>query len=149
MVHPLLKSLTSVLNSLNIVPCHFISDNSASAQNMVGCQTSYYPYYPYYFSESLYQYTYKNLEWIFMNVDKCIHQWTGSVSVQGLYSLRRLTAKSREIWKPRDWMLWWSYRSDNWQVPWQRCCRCACQISCDWRSLNPKLAASRRHEILR
>ena len=40
-----------------------------------------------------------------------------------------LTAKSREVSKPRDWMLQWSYRSEIWQAPRQQRCRGTCQIS--------------------
>ena len=43
--------------------------------------------------------------------------------------VRRLTAKSREVLWPREWMLYWSYRSEIWQAFRQRCCRGAYQIS--------------------
>ena len=43
--------------------------------------------------------------------------------------VRRLTTKSREVSKPRVWMLWWSYRSVIWQTSRERCCRGTCQIS--------------------
>ena len=39
------------------------------------------------------------------------------------------TARSREVSKPRDSGLNFSNRSEIWQVPRQRCCRGACQIS--------------------
>ena len=45
------------------------------------------------------------------------------------YAVRRLLAKSREVLKPRDWMLSWSYRSDIWQASQQRCCRGACHYN--------------------
>ena len=41
----------------------------------------------------------------------------------------RLTARSREVSKPRDSGLNFSNRSEIWQVPRQHCCRGACQIS--------------------
>ena len=44
-------------------------------------------------------------------------------------AVRCLTAKSREVSKPRDWVFWLSHRSEIWQAPRQRCCRGACQIS--------------------
>ena len=44
-------------------------------------------------------------------------------------AVRRLTARSREVSKPRDSGLNFSNRSEIWQVPRQRCCRGACQIS--------------------
>ena len=44
-------------------------------------------------------------------------------------AVRRLIAKTREVSRPRYWMLWWSYRSEIWQASRQRCRRCACQIS--------------------
>ena len=45
----------------------------------------------------------------------------------------RLTARSREVSKPRDSCLDFSNRSEIWQAPRQQCCRDACQISerCD------------------
>ena len=48
-----------------------------------------------------------------------------------LYSLsgQRSHGRSREVSKPKDWMLQWSHRSENWQASRQRCCRVACQIS--------------------
>ena len=46
------------------------------------------------------------------------------------YADGRFTPKSRGVSKPRDWMLWWSDRSELWQASrQQRCCRGACQIS--------------------
>ena len=45
------------------------------------------------------------------------------------WAVRRFTTKSREVSKPRDWMLWWSYRYEIWQASRQRGCWCACQIS--------------------
>ena len=44
-------------------------------------------------------------------------------------AVRRLTARSREVSKPRDSGLNFSNRSEIWQVPRQRYCRGACQIS--------------------
>ena len=46
-------------------------------------------------------------------------------------AVRYLTAKSREVSKPRNWMLWWLYHSDIWQASRQHCCQGACQIS-EW-----------------
>ena len=49
---------------------------------------------------------------------------------QGIYSLTgHLTARSREVSKPRDSSLDFSNRSDLWQTPRQRRCRDACEIS--------------------
>ena len=54
----------------------------------------------------------------------------GPLSWASIHSaVRRLTAKSREVSKPRDWMLQWSYRSEIWQAPRQQLCRGTCQIS--------------------
>ena len=53
----------------------------------------------------------------------------GLYSLSGKTSVRRLTARSREVSKPRDSSLNFSIRSEIWQVPRQRCCRGACQIS--------------------
>ena len=44
-------------------------------------------------------------------------------------AVRRLTARSRKVSKQRDSGLNFSNRSEIWQVPRQRCCRGACQIS--------------------
>ena len=44
-------------------------------------------------------------------------------------AVKRLADKSREVSKPRDWVLQYLYRSDIWQASRQRCCQCACQIS--------------------
>ena len=54
-----------------------------------------------------------------------------SVIRQSLYSLsgKSLTAKSRKVSKPRDWMLQLGHCSDIWRTSWRHCCRCACQIS--------------------
>ena len=57
--------------------------------------------------------------------------WSRPVRILGLYSLRHLTAKSREVSKPQDWMLQWLYRFEIWQVSRQQCCRGACQFS-EW-----------------
>ena len=59
---------------------------------------------------------------------------------------RRLTVRSREASKPRDWMFQWSHRSGIRRASRQRCCRGACQISRDWKS---NLTASRLLEVLR
>ena len=40
----------------------------------------------------------------------------------GIYSLN-------EVSKPRDWMLWWLYRSEFSQASRRHCCRGECQIS--------------------
>ena len=58
-------------------------------------------------------------------------RWTtmSILPIQGLYSLRRLTAKSREVSRPRGWVLWGSCRFEIWRASRQRCCRGACQIS--------------------
>ena len=47
--------------------------------------------------------------------------------------IRRLIVKSRKDLKPWDLYLELYHRSQTWQVPRQKCCRCACQISkwCD------------------
>ena len=45
------------------------------------------------------------------------------------YAQRRLTTKSHEDSKPRDWMLWRSYRPETWEASRQHFCRDVCQIS--------------------
>ena len=45
--------------------------------------------------------------------------------------VRLLTAKSHEVAKPQDWMLWWFYHYEIWQASQQQCCWDACQIS-EW-----------------
>ena len=60
-----------------------------------------------------------------------------------------LPARSRVVSKGRDWVLWWSHLSEIWQAPRQCCCRCACKLQSDWKSINTNLAASSLHEILR
>ena len=47
--------------------------------------------------------------------------------------IRRLIVKSRKDLKPWDLYLELYHRPQTWQVPRQKCCRCACQISkwCD------------------
>ena len=62
------------------------------------------------------------------------------------YTIRRLTARSRKVSKPRDLYLELSYRSEIWQAPRQQGCRSACQISKRCDNLT-NLAASILHEI--
>ena len=57
------------------------------------------------------------------------HAWPRDCRASVHQAVRRLTAKSREVSKPRDWMLQWSYRSEIWQAPRQQRCRGTCQIS--------------------
>ena len=45
------------------------------------------------------------------------------------YPKRRLSVRSRQVSKPRDWYLKLSYRFEIWQAHRQHCCRRACQIS--------------------
>ena len=49
------------------------------------------------------------------------------------YPIRRLIVRSRKVSKSRGLYLESSNRSEIWQAPRQRCCRCPCQISkqCD------------------
>ena len=44
-------------------------------------------------------------------------------------AVRHLTAQSCEVSKPRDWALYWSWRSETRQASGQHCCRDVCQIS--------------------
>ena len=44
-----------------------------------------------------------------------------------LFTDERLAEISREVSKPWDWMLSWSYHSEIWQASRRRCSRCACQ----------------------
>ena len=55
----------------------------------------------------------------------------------------RLTARSREVWKPRDSGLNFSNRHGIWQAHRQHCCRDVCQISKRYDHYNAK---SRRFE---
>ena len=55
-------------------------------------------------------------------------------------TVRRLTTRSREVSKPRDWILYWSYRFEIWQASRQRCCRDACQISERLEKSKPKVS---------
>ena len=57
----------------------------------------------------------------------CIHHalsWASIHKADG-----RLIAWSRQVSKPRYWMLQWSYRSEDLQASRQRCCKGACQIA--------------------
>ena len=58
----------------------------------------------------------------------------------------RLTVRSREVSKPQDWMLLWSYHSEMWQAARQPCCRGVCQISERLETSKPE---SRGFEISR
>ena len=40
-----------------------------------------------------------------------------------LETVRRISAKSREVLKPRHWMLWSACRYEIWQASRRRCCR--------------------------
>ena len=56
-------------------------------------------------------------------------------------AVQPITAKLREVSKPRDWKLLGSYRSEIRQVYRHRCCRGVCPISERLQSLNPKVSA--------
>ena len=62
------------------------------------------------------------------------------------YPKRRLSVRSREVSKPRDWYFKLSYRFEIWQAHRQQCCQSACQIA--ERSDNSKFK-SRGFETLR
>ena len=70
----------------------------------------------------------------------CSHYDVTVMTVQwryeGLYSSSGKTIKSREVSKPRDWVLKLSHRLDIWHAIEQHCCRDAGQIS--ERSYNSK-----------
>ena len=53
-------------------------------------------------------------------------------------SVWRFTAKSREVSRPRDWMIQCSYRYEIRQASRQRCCRCASQVSEQLQKLKPE-----------
>ena len=60
---------------------------------------------------------------------------------------RRLTARSREVSKPRDWMLQWSYRSEIWHLG-SAAAVVPVKFQSDWKSLSMNLVASRLDGIL-
>ena len=55
--------------------------------------------------------------------------WENSFGASIHWVVRRLTTKSRELSKLRDWMYKWSYRTEIWQASRQRCFGGACQSS--------------------
>ena len=61
-------------------------------------------------------------------------------------AVRRLTARSREVSKPRDSCLDYSNRSEIWQASRQQCCRDACQI---WEQCHHYNTQSRGFETSR
>ena len=74
--------------------------------------------------------------WIWMSVEwkwdrVCLPQQTQIHLYLGLYSLsgRSITARSREVSKPRDSSLKISNCSESWLAPRQHLCRDACEIS--------------------
>ena len=60
----------------------------------------------------------------FIDFEFTMSSWAFIDSTNG-----RLTSKSREVSKPRDWGLNFANHSDIWQAPRQQRCRDACQIS--------------------
>ena len=87
----------------------------------------------------------KNVQFSLNNLLNDIRATAGS-RAPSQYLKRRLSLRSREVSKPRDWYFELSYRSEIWQAHRQQCCRSACQIS--ERSDNSKYK-SRGFETLR